>query len=1147
MKKAAFLVSFFAGLLLSLRVDAQLMPLPRNLQFDSLTLVLTWDAPQAVLLEEHFETATFPPPAWKDSTQGMGWFTTTNGSSAYLLIPQHSKYAVINNGLATPGNNGCCDYLITPEMDLTQANGFKLSFSSFFKGADAETASVLISTDGGSIWEPLLEVLPHFAWANLQVDLSPYSGTTGYQHVKIAFLANDHGQADATGWAIDDVLVASDSLSIWSYEVFLDGAMVAQTPNTWRIWTYDPATVSYASAYSFCVCATYLTGFGNVACKNASGYYLAPPVNLQAQIGTSGGSGMAILGWEPPAWGDKKPDGSYTPATRIGSPVDYSDTRSDFIATAKVVSRAPAASVIYDNGTIVNSPGTGAGGADESIIPAGGLSYGYNFNQAAGITVAEDFTLAYKCIINEVSFLGFQPNSGLTSGITGLYFRIYDGNPATNGSLIWGDLTTNRMNHTEFANIYRVNAAGQGTDRPVMSISSYNLNLTLNPGTYWIEWQVTGSGSTGSWVPNTADVGNGNAQKHNSNGWSPLLDPAGVGLPFMLLTNSGSVPGNLLSYNIYRDNVLLANVPPSQLQYYDLNLAPGTYCYYVTAVYDLTALGFPGQTGETAHIGPACVNQSMNSALPFTENWSTQQFDTNLWTVGPDWTLDLTNGNPGPAARYTSQAGSGSYSSSLISYYLGPNMPNSTTPVCTFLDFDYLLSADSLTASEKLSVQILTADTVVTVQELVNNGTSGWAHEHIDITSLVSGLIFRIGFVANGTDSGHINYWMVDNIHAFYKYGFAPPLDLTAENAGNPLQNNIQLNWGLPLFENSLDLIQDDSSWENSLNINQGYTAWLGNKFTSGKGKLRSASIFWIQNINATYNPIVLDVFNAAHELLGSSVAFLSMQGSWQSIALPDLAVDGDFYVMVHFAGQSGVSDFLGMDSTTLSGRPNNGWYYDGTNWSQMNALGFEECVFSIRASLVTPGDCEIGDSKPDRIIKHTNGPVSSLNLSNGEKSTGGSAAPQYEVYRREYQVPVPGQDSMLTDWHRVATVAVNNYLDPNLDLKCYQYYARAMYEEGSSLPSNIGEACFLVGMDEHEASGIKMYPNPASDFLSLEMQSPAESMTVYNATGSIVAEVPVENQKVITLNVSRFPSGIYILKLTTSKGESLCRKFLKL
>jgi hypothetical protein len=109
------------------------------------------------------------------------------------------------------------------------------------------------------------------------------------------------------------------------------------------------------------------------------------------------------------------------------------------------------------------------------------------------------------------------------------------------------------------------------------------------------------------------------------------------------------------------------------------------------------------------------------------------------------------------------------------------------------------------------------------------------------------------------------------------------------------------------------------------------------------------------------------------------------------------------------------------------------------------------------------------------------------------------------------------------------------------------------MYNEGSSGPSEIAEECFLVGMDDLKATAAKLYPNPATDFLTIEINTPIENITVYNSTGTLVNEIRMggvsgnSQERRTMLDVSHFPSGIYSLKFTTSKGESFSRKFVKL
>ena len=887
--------------------SAQNFPPPRNLQFDTLTLVATWEAPRRVMLDEHFEGTVFPPANWQDTTQGMGWFATENGSSAGFSIPPHTTYAVVNNELAGTGNNGCCDYLITPQMDFSQDSSYTLSFNSFFRGWGGETATVEISTDGGNTWNLLLEVLPHFTWSTLTVDLSAYSGPAGSQNVKLAFKANDNGNAGATGWAIDDVVVMSEELQVFGYHIFYDGTEVSQTPDTFI--TFSPASFPLGFPPDFCIAASYNPGYSNMVCADFPLFYLAPPRNLEA-----------------------------------------------------------------------------------------------------------------------------------------IYF---------------------------------------------MGATTFGCKLS---------WQLP------------------------------------------------SNPGNtLVSYNIYRDNEFLANVSKTDTIYYDIN-PPGEHCYKISAVYDLTEFGFPGQIGESYADGPSCCEVSVILMIPFYEDWASGQFDVYLWTAGDNWVMDGGNGNTAPAAKFTSQPQLTDYSSSLVSFYMNRGGWKSTTPSCLWLDFDYLLDDISASGTEKLTIEIVIGNTATALKEIANTGNAGWTKEHLNITGFESDATFRIRFTANGVNSELINYWLVDNIKVYREFGFAPPTNLTASNTGNPQQNDIHVSWDVPQWENFTELIQDDSTWENTLTINSGYSGWLGNKFTAEAGLLRSVDITWMQNINSNHNPIVLDVFDAGHLLLGSSEAFVPVPGSWQTVAIPDINVEGDFYIMVRFDGQSGITDYLGMDITAPSGRPNNGWFSDGVNWLQMNASGYAECVFLMRATLRMQSSCENNDA---RLKSDTPpGEIHSKHNSSYQKQvksgTGNSGLLHYELFRREYQFPTPGQDSLLTEWVLMGVVQTNSFLDQNLDFKCYQYYAQAMYNEGWSQQSNTDEACFAVGMDDPEAAGIKLYPNPAMDFLTIELKTPIELITVFDNTGRIVAVLNVKNKTDARLNLSGYSTGIFNLKFTTTKGESFSRKFVK-
>jgi hypothetical protein len=109
--------------------------------------------------------------------------------------------------------------------------------------------------------------------------------------------------------------------------------------------------------------------------------------------------------------------------------------------------------------------------------------------------------------------------------------RIWQGQPGAPGSVVvFGDLTTNRMATSVFSGIYRV---GSTCDlKRGLFTSTVNINTTLPPGTYWLDWQAIGSGNySGPWSPVVTINGmrskpGANAIQWNpqSQTWVPIID-----------------------------------------------------------------------------------------------------------------------------------------------------------------------------------------------------------------------------------------------------------------------------------------------------------------------------------------------------------------------------------------------------------------------------------------------------------------------------------------------------------------------------------------------------------------------------------------------------------------------------------------------
>ncbi len=68
------------------------------------------------------------------SSGDSDWYVTQDGSSAYFTIPAHTWYAVCNDDAPGSNNNGCCDYLATPVVDLRDYEDYVLRFQSYYDG-----------------------------------------------------------------------------------------------------------------------------------------------------------------------------------------------------------------------------------------------------------------------------------------------------------------------------------------------------------------------------------------------------------------------------------------------------------------------------------------------------------------------------------------------------------------------------------------------------------------------------------------------------------------------------------------------------------------------------------------------------------------------------------------------------------------------------------------------------------------------------------------------------------------------------------------------------------------------------------------------------------------------------------------------------
>ncbi|MDD3700923.1 MAG: choice-of-anchor J domain-containing protein [Bacteroidales bacterium] len=623
---------------------------PYSGESDPVSTNVTVFGPASFPFAEDFET-DFPPHGWivfdVDANPNVRTWT---GSTAQNHTPGGTTSAFHNYGPSAQTEDG---WLVSPRIPLPGNTDLELRFWNYNSFPTYyEKNSVLISTASGlpqdgdfvEIWSPASITA---AWSETVLDLSGYAG----EEVYIAFR---YEGSNAHAWYLDDIVVDETvlapiiSISPMSLTETLEAGessvqqltvsnlgdadldfqiLVSSTPDAWLSASPLSATVAAGDNTTIDVtfdATTLAEGTYTGSLEFSSNDLIQPvvniPVNLVVQVtnicypsprnltGTVDEQDV-ILSWQAPDLGDNPgvkgfydgfESGTPTEFIAVGStePLDIAESGgipAEVVTGIKHMMGSGTRSLLYDNGPFINAPGQGAGGADVSHLHSGLNIYGPNANNAAGYRIADDFVVDETWTIESFTFYAYQTGSGTNSTFTGGFVQIWDAAPDAGGQVIWGDLTTNLMTSTAWTNVYRTNeTALTNTDRPIMQIVCATPGLELDPGTYWVDYSLTGSLASGPWavpITITGQTTTGDAKQFTGSAWVDLEDDGTntpYGTTFIIegeTSSSGCQHGELLGYNVYRDNVKIGETVVDVRTYIDSNVEVGTYTYGVTAIY----------------------------------------------------------------------------------------------------------------------------------------------------------------------------------------------------------------------------------------------------------------------------------------------------------------------------------------------------------------------------------------------------------------------------------------------------------------------------------------------------------------------------------------------------------------------------------
>ncbi|MGX9985927.1 T9SS type A sorting domain-containing protein [Soonwooa purpurea] len=181
------------------------------------------------------------------------------------------------------------------------------------------------------------------------------------------------------------------------------------------------------------------------------------------------------------------------------------------------------------------------GGLTNTTLGTGGI---YS-STGADFKLADDFTVpaGEKWTISSVDVFLYQTGyNASTPPIDNMRMQILNNAPDT-GTVVIGNMTTNVYNASasQDAKMYRIGNNNSGTTRKIWKTRA-NLSGELQPGTYWLEYQVhaTNDGSIffpAVTIPGVLDQSSWNAMQSNAGSWAQLADGgsgANIDFPFVI-------------------------------------------------------------------------------------------------------------------------------------------------------------------------------------------------------------------------------------------------------------------------------------------------------------------------------------------------------------------------------------------------------------------------------------------------------------------------------------------------------------------------------------------------------------------------------------------------------------------------------------
>lgn len=323
-----------------------------------------------------------------------------------------------------------------------------------------------------------------------------------------------------------------------------------------------------------------------------------------------------------------------------------------------------------------------------------------------------------------------------------------------------------------------------------------------------------------------------------------------------------------------------------------------------------------------------------------------------------------------------------------------------------------------------------------------------------------------------------------------------------------------EIHWSAPAASAQQVIAFDDGIHENGYAGEPNEEVWLGNYFPLDElTTLTSFDIYWASYGLSTQQLMRLDVFDEQSKVVVSSETFMSGLDEWLNIDIPNITLQGGYYVMISWSGLFSQSTFLAFDTTLTT--PDIAYYrYADGSFRVLSELTGEQGAFLIHANaMADPGNRNAGRS------------VNAYNISMGTLDDIGNAG-NWPLLNEE---PLTVTDFIDPEWPPVASGK-------------YVYAVKAIYTNGESEWSFSNILNFVYVSNSYVAApDLLVYPNPASEAVTITGSANAELM-VYGMDGRRYISTVIDADS-YRLDVSRLARGSYML--TIKQGDEVKRQKL--